>query len=274
MEYLPSYKDSLYLEHHGILGMRWGIRRFQNKDGSLTKAGKERYQNRDGSLTEAGKKHYAEKGLNLSGGHNSAQSSNLRALGLHDESQPTQLEKARLDAKGSDITKTYPAAYESAVSAISKSNLDKNKKAMSEARGLMKKELQSMKNIDDDELIDLYAYDVAYHLQNKYAKNSSDGKKVQKYLDRAREWFDDAEKTTDKLVKDHGDMTIEALYYGKPKTTTYKDIVAATLLDKAGFLSYTAKPDNIWEEAFDDDRISGSITRFADAIANDFRKNT
>ena len=31
-----------YLEHHGIKGQRWGIRRFQNKDGTLTAAGKKR----------------------------------------------------------------------------------------------------------------------------------------------------------------------------------------------------------------------------------------
>ena len=32
-----------YLCHHGIKGMKWGIRRFQNPDGTLTEAGKKRY---------------------------------------------------------------------------------------------------------------------------------------------------------------------------------------------------------------------------------------
>lgn len=32
-----------YLEHHGILGQKWGIRRYQNHDGSLTDAGRKRY---------------------------------------------------------------------------------------------------------------------------------------------------------------------------------------------------------------------------------------
>ena len=31
------------LQHHGIKGMKWGVRRYQNKDGSLTPAGKKRY---------------------------------------------------------------------------------------------------------------------------------------------------------------------------------------------------------------------------------------
>jgi hypothetical protein len=32
-----------YIAHHGILGQKWGVRRFQNKDGTLTAEGKNRY---------------------------------------------------------------------------------------------------------------------------------------------------------------------------------------------------------------------------------------
>lgn len=55
-----TYYRQTELYHHGIKGMKWGIRRFQNKDGSLTSAGKSRYAeesaktiqtNRDGSKT-------------------------------------------------------------------------------------------------------------------------------------------------------------------------------------------------------------------------------
>lgn len=38
------YYESEYLAHHGIKGMRWGVRRYQNPDGSLTPAGERRYE--------------------------------------------------------------------------------------------------------------------------------------------------------------------------------------------------------------------------------------
>lgn len=44
------------LVHWGIKGQKWGVRRYQNPDGSLTEAGKKRYLNPDGSLNSAGKR--------------------------------------------------------------------------------------------------------------------------------------------------------------------------------------------------------------------------
>lgn len=44
------------LQHYGVKGMRWGIRRYQKKDGSLTSAGKKRYSedsNTDGGNNNA-----------------------------------------------------------------------------------------------------------------------------------------------------------------------------------------------------------------------------
>lgn len=38
-----AWNDGAYLAHHGIKGQKWGVRRFQNEDGSYTSAGRARY---------------------------------------------------------------------------------------------------------------------------------------------------------------------------------------------------------------------------------------
>lgn len=49
--------DHTYLAHHGIKGQKWGVRRFQNKDGSYTNEGKRRYLSEEtkGKIKKAAK---------------------------------------------------------------------------------------------------------------------------------------------------------------------------------------------------------------------------
>ena len=52
----PPSTDEIY--HHGIKGMRWGVRRYQNEDGSLTPRGLRRYQNVDKAYHDVAKAIY------------------------------------------------------------------------------------------------------------------------------------------------------------------------------------------------------------------------
>lgn len=54
--YIAGYPVTDELYHHGIKGQRWGIRRFQNPDGTLTAEGRKRYLEIEDSHTETNKR--------------------------------------------------------------------------------------------------------------------------------------------------------------------------------------------------------------------------
>ena len=49
-----KYRSSNHIAHYGIKGQKWGIRRYQNRDGSLTTAGIRRYGVENSRTLESG----------------------------------------------------------------------------------------------------------------------------------------------------------------------------------------------------------------------------
>ena len=55
-----------YLEHHGVIGMKWGVRRYQNVDGSLTEKGRKRLKTWDKYVEDTRAKKMAKVNKKLS----------------------------------------------------------------------------------------------------------------------------------------------------------------------------------------------------------------
>lgn len=100
------YKQTTELYHHGIKGQKWGIRRFQNEDGTLTEAGKKRYGYNDqtGTMSEKGIKKYQKDNSNIKYRKQIANELINESISLDEKFDKTE--------KGSKLLKKYQDAIE------------------------------------------------------------------------------------------------------------------------------------------------------------------
>ena len=109
------------LYHHGILGMRWGVRRYENADGSLTEKGKKKVSAEYRKQVIAGNKELSKKSNDLYvKAYN--KSANYMNDGGTDKFNAAQKKKY-----GDNFSKRsgYEEAYEAAFNKLLSQNLEK-----------------------------------------------------------------------------------------------------------------------------------------------------
>lgn len=287
----------LYLAHHGILGMKWGVRRFQNKDGSLTAAGKKRYLQGDGSLSDKGKKALTDKDgrLNDAGlAYYNSQGYGLVRKGTEGQNiyervsgpgyfAPTEtavgkdIDAAadRLRRKSEQLFSVYDEQVKNVNAAVDEviASKDVQAQAQKDMADVVKDIFGDQKPSADDE--ELAAWIVATNLINERAADTPSGKKAAAYQAELDSWWTGAKNETEQIVSAKGNVVIGNDKWNKQEYT-YKDLVFASLLSEGTASSvsldflYTLS-DGIWDEW---SREVDGYHVFADQILADYRRNS
>ena len=137
--------DELY--HHGVKGQKWGVRRYQNKDGSLTKEGKKR-------LAKEASNYYKQEAIKRE------QSSASRLSKINDILNNAQSDKMSADKIDALIREL--SAIEGSVR-----TLKARSKEIDRLSKLGKRYIQEYaKNVPIDKILKAYSDDYAYYQYN------------------------------------------------------------------------------------------------------------
>lgn len=115
---MGNYNNADILIHYGIKGMKWGVRRYQNKDGSLTASGKRRYSDKEISdyrkrkISEAPTKAESPRGANKGWYRNAPKSTLIREM-RREETEALKAQKKINTKKDSFVLKSGTTLHRS-----------------------------------------------------------------------------------------------------------------------------------------------------------------
>ena len=174
MTYEVIFSNELY--HHGILGQKWGIRRYQNSDGTYTAAGKARYAQ------------YKEDILN----RKKAESGKIKEFNKMGET---------IQDKADELYDEYTKAFK---------NMKFSDKQKEEIWAQLRKDLVSPDMIDDPFL---YEMDVEDLVSEKMMESLPDDlkQKRKEFDDYQEKYWDDIHDFTDKIVKEYSNVKVSGI---------------------------------------------------------------
>lgn len=220
MNYLEYQEYQDYLCHHGVKGQKWGVRRYQNADGSLTNAGKKR-------LAKDLKKDYKKN-------YSSAQP--YRTSNIYDNKLRNEIDKVITSEDKRRIKSAKDKWYEKRQEA-NKADLALSKLAKKYGKEMYNDEMTKNGDLYDTprsraKLEEAYVYDYGY---DKARKERPDLDKVSKSADQAwDDYMEECRKVSDKLLGNYGNTK---LYTSKYINLTVRDTVGSIVnsMDSQGW---------------------------------------
>ena len=181
MKYGKINHSELY--HHGIKGMKWGIRRYQNPDGSLTPEGEKRYYSYEGAKRA---KAMSRAGVALGLGSGAVSIASMMGQAIHEDKLPEDIKnskshkaKAAAGVTASGIGGIAGMTSGMLLQAKSDSMLDKIIKNSS------KEEFDKIKNdkrFANNSMVKTRAHFDNFEKLNKITKNMSNKQKAEIYV--------------------------------------------------------------------------------------------